>query len=456
MIATTRAALFACGIIIGAAPVTAHAETLLDAINGALAFQPSVKGAYARRNSARERVKVERGGLFPKIDVRGETGYEYLDGPSTRNRSTRSPGSHRYTSLWRNSASAFATQLIFDGFQTVNLVRSARARAAQAGHRIVNTRQTVALEAIAAYLDVVRTREFVGLANRNVRAHRNILGGIIRLQRQGRTTSADIQQARARYFQATARLKSFQGELARATVRYRAVVGRTPTLGMTQPGLAMLRPRYARMSLAEAYKVAAKQNPEIKASQSEVLARRYAAKATKGLFTPRVELQVEGSIGNNLDGARGHATNVTALVVMTWNLYRGGADIARRREALANLMVAQHDAADSARLVRERLGQAYEAFATDRATIADNTSRVRSNRSLVGAYAQQFVAGQRSLLDRLDVQNDLFLAQLELANTKSRMFFNYYSFVAATGELLTYFGLPRDVDPKKSKTAKAG
>lgn len=448
------AALITCGLVWGVAPTEAYAEGLGDAIKGALAFQPTVKGAYARRTSARERVKVERGALFPKVDVRGETGYEYLDAPSTRNRSTRAPGSNGYTSLWRNNASVFVTQLIFDGFQTVNLVRSARARATQAGHRVVNTRQTVALEAIAAYLDIIRTRQFVKLARRNVQDHANILGGIIRLQRQGRTTTADIQQARARYYQATAQLKSFQGELRRAIVRYQAVVGRVPSANMAQPGSAALRPRYARMSLADAYKVAAKQNPEIKAAQSEVKARRHAADATKGLFTPRVELQLESSIGNDIDGVKGHATNVTALVVLTWNLYRGGSDIARRREALANLTVAQYDASDSRRIVRERLGQAYEAFATDRAVIPDNINRVQSNRSLVSAYAQQFLAGQRSLLDRLDVQNDLFLAELELANSRSRMFFNYFSFVAATGELLTYFGLPRDIDPKKSKKTK--
>ncbi len=438
----------------GATP--ASSETLLNAIDSALKFQPAVKGATARRVSARERVKVERGALFPKIDVRGETGYEYLDSPSTRFRTTRAPGSHRYTSLWRNNASIFVTQMIFDGFQTVNLVRSARARADQAGHRFVNTRQKIALEAIAAYLDVVRTRQFVRLARRNVRAHAGILGGIVRLQRQGRTTRADIQQARARYFQATARLKSFQGELRRAVVRYQTVVGHTPPANMVQPGLSAMQPRYARMSLGQAYKVAEQQNPELKAAQSEINARKHAADATKGLFTPRVEFQLESSIGTNVSGTNGHTTNLTALVVLTWNLYRGGSDIARRREALANLTVAKFDEADTRRLIRQRLGQSYEAFAADRATISDNRNRVNSNRALVGAYARQFTAGQRSLLDRLDVQNDLFLAELELANTQSRMFFNYFSFVAATGELLTYFGLPNDVDPKTSKRRNAG
>ena len=87
------AALLTCGLTLGLSPATVKAESLLDAIKGALTYQPAVKGAYGRRISARERVKVERGGLFPKVDVRGDTGYEYLDAPSTRNRTTRSPGS---------------------------------------------------------------------------------------------------------------------------------------------------------------------------------------------------------------------------------------------------------------------------------------------------------------------------------------------------------------------------
>ena len=47
---------------------------------------------------------------------------------------------------------------------------------------------------------------------------------------------------------------------------------------------------------------------------------------------PEIDLEVNGTLGEDVAGQDGTEERATALAVMRWNLYRGGADRARQRE----------------------------------------------------------------------------------------------------------------------------
>jgi adhesin transport system outer membrane protein len=431
------------------AGANANARSLEETVSSALASHPGVKASYKRRLSASERVKIERGALFPKVNLRGETGYEYTDSTTTRNRATRGPRDSHYASLFRNRGEIVVNQLIFDGFQTHNLVNAARVQLAKAGKNIVDTRLSVALQAVAAHIDVNRNRQFVSIARQNVGAHQAILAGIRRQVSGGRATSADVAQARTRLSNAIAVLRTRIGALREAQVRYESIVGLSAGPKMDVPNPGHLQSRYRRMSTQEALQIAARRNPKVGIAKSEVRSRKHRLKATRGLFLPKVEFEATLGTGNNIDGVRGPDSEMKAMVILTWNLYRGGSDIARRREALANLAVAKFDEADQRRIVREQVRQAVEALKATRSRLGPLHRRVAAATQVVSAYARQFDAGRRTLLDRLDVQNDLFLARAERVNVYYTHIYNYFSLVAATGELLEYFGQVRD--PKAAK-----
>lgn len=432
----------------------ADARSLRDTVRTALVNHPAIKSSYKRRLSAAERVKVERGALFPTVNLRGETGWQYSNTPTTRGRATRGARHPYYASLFRNQGEIVVNQLLFDGFLTYNLVAAARAQVAKAGHQVVDTRQSIALQAVAAHIDVVRNRAFVRIARQNVAAHRSILYGIRRQVRAGRLTAADTSQAQSRLAKAVATLRSRIGALREAQVRYESIVGRSSGASLGVPSLAGLRPRYRSMSVREALRIARRKNPKIGIARSEVRFRNKRYRSTRGLFVPKAEFQGTATIGNNIDGLRGRDDTASALLVLTWNLYRGGADTARRQEALANLAVAKYDQANAQRKVREAVRKAYEALKASRSRISPLRARVSANVRVVSAYAKQFAAGRRSLLDRLDVQNDLFLSRAELADVRYTTIYNYFSLVSATGELLEYFGQQRDPKASKYKTKR--
>lgn len=448
-----RSAMFAgaASVILIAGMGSTGARTLKETIGYALKKHPAIKASYARRDSAKSRVRVERGALFPEIGIRGATGYEYTNSPGTRGRASRPRRFGKpYASLHRSEAIATLRQLIYDGGQTWNLVKRAKALGWAADHRVVNTRQNIALQAVAAHIDVCRHRTFVRYATVNLHGHGRLLRSIRQLTGQGRQTRADLAQARSRYSRALAILRQRQGALREAIVRYEQTVGtKVPPEKLDVP---MRPPAGRKMSLSQALTVAQKQNPELRARRAETKSREYAHKATRGLYMPRVSVEADAGVGNNISGVRGEETEFRAMLVLTWNLYRGGSDRARRQEALANLVVARYDEADVRRIVRERVRQAYEAFVANRSRIGPLTTRVATNLTVVLAYAEQFKVGRRSLLDRLDVQNELFVSRIERADARYTMMFNYYALVAATGQLLRYFAYP--ADPAKSRRTR--
>ena len=162
---------------------------------------------------------------------------------------------------------------------------------------------------------------------------------------------------------------------------------------------------------------------------------------------PRFDLELGAAANDNLDGVKGGDVEAQALLVVRYNLFRGGADVAREREAFARLREAreglrqvQRDAAEEARI-------AYNALQTAQARLEALRAAVEAQRATRDVYAQQFDLGQRSLLDLLDAENELFVARSNLVTAQFTEIFGVYRVLAVTGDLLMTLDIDR---PKES------
>jgi adhesin transport system outer membrane protein len=415
---------------------TAGAASLQDAVDKAVNSIPAIGSATSRRLSTEERVRVERGALFPTINIRGETGVQYSDTPGTRGRSTRG-NDDGDTTLWRNEARVTLNQLLYDGGTTFNLVDEAQGNLVAATFRVDDAKRSVALQAIAAYIDVLRNRDFVSIAEGNVSAHVRLLANVRQLVPAGRAAESDVSQAESRLALAEANMANRQGELRDAETRYFRSVGDVPS--DLDPVAAAPAP--GDIDIEGQVQTAVRRNPELAVARAVIDARESAFNATKGLFKPRLELDLSAIEGKHLDGVRGRDTDYRAVLVMTWNVYRGGADSARKREAQAALTAVKFDEADTLRFIRERVEASFKSFEKNAARRGPLQRRVDQNENLIVAYERQFELGQRTLLDLLDVQNELFVSRAELTDAEHSGLFDYFDLVTASGELGEMFGI---------------
>ena len=126
---------------------------------------------------------------------------------------------------------------------------------------------------------------------------------------------------------------------------------------------------------------------------------------------------------------------------MRYNFFRGGADRARRGQAVARAGSATFGEAETRRLVEEQMRIDYNNMLTYGERLPILQRRVEAATQVVDAYREQFELGARTLLDVLDVTNELFQARVALVDINVRYRTAQYQVLATMGSLLESLGI---------------
>jgi outer membrane protein len=124
------------------------------------------------------------------------------------------------------SGTASLTEPLFRGGRTVAEIRRANAlvRAGQA--QLVNAEQTVLMDGVTAYMDVVRDTANVDYRRSNVQVLQDQLDASNTQLNAGAITQTDVQQTLARLATARAGLSVAEGQLASSRAKFERVIGR--------------------------------------------------------------------------------------------------------------------------------------------------------------------------------------------------------------------------------------
>ena len=419
------------------------ATSLEETIQAALETNPEVGVVQADRSAIDQELRQARAQYFPSVDVRGAVGPEYSNNPSTRNRATRPPGGDSATTLMRYESQLTLSQMLFDGFATPSEVERQKARIDSASYRVAEAAEFIALDAVEAHLDVLRNLDLVELARENVAEHRRILDRVERLESEGGGSIADVRQTEARVASAESALATAIGNLRDAQARYISVVGTSPE--SLEPPLVPLQ---AVPESGETAAVRASVNsPTVQIANADIDVSQAELQGSRAGYYPRLDLELGTGANRNIDGVRGGDVDAQALLVVRYNLSRGGADVAREREAFERL----RETREQLRLVRreaeEEARLAYNAVITARSRVEALGAEADAQRATRDAYAQQFILGQRTLLDLLDAENQLFIARSNLTTAVYTERFAVYRVLTVLGDLLVTLDIDR---PKES------
>ncbi len=408
------------------------ADPLRLSVEQAVNTNPEVTARFNAYRASADAVDVVRAGFRPRVDLAASVGRD-------NDRFTNRLPEESQT-LNRRQVGLNLTQLLWDGLGTANEVaRFGHDRLARYFELLDATEQT-ALEAARAHFDVQRYRRLVLLAEDNYVQHRYAYLQIQSRVRAGVGRGVDLEQAGARLALAESNLNTEVANLHDVTLRYQRIVGTAPPKEL--PTIALLKAGLP-ASPGEAMATAVRQSASVSASIEALRAARAAVDGRKSVYQPRLEARVRGAVGRNVDSLQDQSRNVTGEVVMNWNLYNGGADQARVRQQ-TNLLSQATDLRDTAcRNVRQTAAIAYndtrklvdQLVYLDRNTLAIEKAR--------DAYRQQFDIGQRSLLDLLNAENELYTARRAYVNAEHDLAFAYARTQAALDQLGKSLGISR-------------
>lgn len=414
---------------------TAHGDMLTDFTQKAVLKNPEVLARWHALKAATEEVGVARGSFFPRLDLSSTRGREKLLAPPASNETAIG------SSFNRSATSLTLSQMLYDGFATRDEVRRLDHVQLTRYFELLDATEVAALETVRAYYDILRTRKLYALTEDNFVYHRTVFEQIQNKVKAGVGRRVDLEQAAGRLALSEANLVTDNANIHDVSARFQRLVGELPPQQLSTPApLAKLIPANA----AEAHlSTGIEFHPAILASVENVRAAQFDLDQRKAKYQPRIDFRLSQTEGTNTGGVIGRNSDTAAELVLNWNLFNGGSDHARTGQFAERLNNAKDLRDKSCRDTRLTLAIAYN----DVWKLTEQIRFLEQHRLAIekarGAYQKQFDIGQRSLLDLLDTENELYQAKRAYTNAEHDLAIAYSRTLAGMGKLVKSLGLSR-------------
>lgn len=412
--------------------LSANAMTLQEAVQQAIATNPDIGIVASNREAVDQELRQARGLYLPQIDVAAGVGL------GTFNDSTSRASGGDTEETVRRESSITLQQRLFDGFEAGATVEREMARVESAASRVMENSEVLALDAIGAYLEVLRQRDLVRLAEDNVAYHSQVLDAQRARLEGGGGSEADVDQTEARSSRARNTLIETLQDLRIAEAIFTRIIG-------SFPGNDLSYPEFPAASLPgeldEAVQLAVRNNLTTKIFEADVRTAEAEVELSEVPLYPAITLEAQSEYNDGTSALDTYEFNNQLMVRVRWNIFRGGIDRAARQEALFRLTESKNRRYRSVLEAQQEMRRSWFELEAARDSIEALEDARDFNRSTLGAYEQQFEVAQRTLLDVLDAENELFVAEGQLITAQTNEQLASYRILAVGGMLLETMGV---------------
>ncbi len=422
-----------------AAAPSIQAQTLEEVVRQTLSTNPDVLEKINTRLAVDQEVRQAKAGYYPSIELNAGIGREKSDNPTTR------AGGYDWRSLTRKELGATLSQPLYAGGAISNEVARQTERANSRAYSMHATAEQIALRTTEVYLEVLRRQELIRLAQDNLASHEKTYEQVSSRSASGIGRGVDVDQARSRLLLAKSNLMAEESNLREAEINYYRVVNAAPN-NLTAPSAPFDK---IPETLPGAVKYAVENHPVLKAAAADIEAAKEQHDVAKAPYFPRLNLELGASKNEDLSGVEGDNNTLSAMIRMRYNIYAGGKDKARRAQTFHQIDEAKEIRNHACRQVVEGMRLSWNAYKTTDAQTIYLRQRLESTLSARDNYRSQFNLGQRSLLDLLDSENEVFGASKEFTNAEFDRLFSSYRVMAGEGKLLSTLmvELPPEAQP---------
>jgi len=423
----------------------ANAMSLKDAIQLVLTTNPDVGVVAKDRRAIDQELRQAWGLYFPQIDLKLDGGPEYTESGSVDHPPTYLDQGPHDGGRWliRSDAQITLQQRLFDGFEAAAEVQRQKARQNSAAERVQDQAEVSALDAVEQYIAVLRDQARLKNADENIKKHEDTLALVQKRAQLGGGNVADVSQAQARLQTAHSTYTDIQGQLRETQTKFLHIVGvpATDLEDVTGSDFSRL-PENVDLSVQKGLE----NNPKVRLAKHDVERSEAEVREQTASMYPHLNFEAVGSVNRYNSGLEEVDHNAQFLLVLRYNLYRGGADLARikefkerRSEALEQLRVRERE-------VEQDVRSSWAARETQQERIDLLQKQVQANQDTYSGYVQQFDIGQRGLLDVLDAANELFISNDQLIQAQDESLFASFRILASQGQLVESAGLTYPVE----------
>lgn len=424
--------LLAVAACLAAAPAAAQdighpqADTLKEALSRAYDSNPNLETARANQRASDANVPIERADMLPN-----------LNGQATLTEFLKQAQSS-FTSPDRQVSGQLSLTIpVYTGGGNEASLRAAETRVLAGRADLRGSESTLFSQVVAAYMDVIQNEALVGLAANNVQVLTTNLQATSDRFEIGDLTRTDVAQSEARLALARGDFRQAQSNLIRARETFIALVGAAPGELQPPPPLPGLPE-----AVDTAVRTALLDNPDLIGAQERARAAGFDIRVANASRLPRLELFSSGGFTDYL-GTLGSIpggtvspqfqTSAQAGVRATIPLFQGGRPAAQERQAQARSSAALETVVATERDVIATVRSAYASWQASNEIITSSQAAVAAaSLSLEGVRAENTV-GNRTILDILDAQQELFRTQVQLVTARRNAYVAGFNLLAAMG-----------------------
>ncbi len=410
-----------------------------DIYEQALRNDPVFLGAIKERDAGLENRAIGRAGLLPKI------GYNYNKGRNTSKATSLDERARNRTDE-RNYSSYGSTLTVQQPLLDYEAYAAYRKGVAQSLFADANFRgksQELLVRVLDNYTKALFAQDQIDIAQAKKKAYEQQFQQNEHMFKQGEGTRTDILEAESRYELATAEEIEARNEQDAALRELGALVG-VPAVDITD--LAPLDQDFQTFTLQPAnydtwHELAISNNPNLASQRQAVEVARYEVERNRAGHLPKVNAyasarQNESESGNTYN--QRYDTNTIGIEISV-PLYAGGGVSASTRQASRTMEQAEYELDGKTRETLIELRRQFSACLSGVNKLRAYQKALTSAEALVVSTKQSILGGERTNLDALNAEQQLFTTRRDLAQAR-------YDYLMAWTKLHYYAGTLSEQD----------
>nr|WP_320192291.1 TolC family outer membrane protein [uncultured Desulfobacter sp.] len=428
--------VFCGGAVIASETGNLEPIPLNEILKDIIKTNPDIIAAKNNYRSVLEELSIAKSGYYPKIGAEASIGPEVTDGVDTN---------YQNEDYIASRALIYLRQNLFKGGETKAFVEETDARILSAAYEVVTVANRVFLDALEAYINVLKTRELLAFSQQNVLTQERILSQVKERTTAGFTRVSDLTNSKARLSLARGNLISAQQDLNHAVVKFHRQFGR-----ILQPEqFVMPEPAFTFPDTVEdTTDFAFRNHPALEVAKFNIHARKSAYERTKGAYWPSLDLELKAQYENDTDGDNGYSTQASALLKLSYLFYDGGIRKGEKGQKYHSLLEEYQVAYTERRNVNQAVQLAWNINQAEQVKKGFLNDHLSLSAETLAAFKDEYHLGRRTLLDLLNMENEYNDAKIANAESEYNRLTAYYRISQATGALIHEFdtGLLEEVN----------
>ena len=405
-----------------------EATSIKDVVEHTVQNNEDIISKSLNNKAFRKYIDEQKGGYYPKLDLTA-----YLEKKKTVEDSNNSTITSDSDQNGSNIQLDFE-QLIYDGNLTPSKIKEAKASYTSNKLKNSNDVETILLDSINSYLEMLQYDERVANSESNLKVHESYLS----IAKETEAINGEILdkvQTKAKIHSAKSSLFNEMNSKNSAKSAFNKNVGMQISDGICRP---VIDESKIPATFDALQKKALTTNYAILEQIANIKEQKAIVAQENSNFLPTLKFKLQGIYDKDLIDQENLDTSIySGKLELKYNLFNGLSDKRRTQREELFLKEAQLKLDSTTKAVMDDLNVSYETYKIAKKQIVELKQFIEENKTIIDIYNDQFDAGTRNFIDVLNVEADLYNSKTNLINTEFAMYKAYYEILKNTSSLQT-------------------